>query len=340
MTIKTYDAVIKTIGPVHIGSGKIMKKQDYIYDFYNSTVYMVDGAKLVKFLKNRGLLDTYQQFLRYPSKNPRESGLNYYLESQKIKRAEWNEFIIYSERVYQGKKHGTVRPKPLNDLHLMVRDGQNKVYIPGSSIKGALKTVIASQDNNLNENDVYRKIKISDSEPIDESNLAIYQKIDINKVDKPMPLYRECIDIKTEIKFKITIEDDIYSITEIENKIQKFYENYYNQWLSHFKDTRGGQRFALEGGIPDVLGQNILFLGAGVGFVSKTLHYQIKSREQAKRDSFEVLQKRFRNTYGKMKRIPDNVPVVLKGTINQNHKQSYQQGMCKISFSDLTGGDI
>ena len=39
-----------------------------------------------------------------------------------------------------------------------------------------------------------------------------------------MPLYRECIDVNTQIKFKITIEDNQYSIEDIENCIQDFYK--------------------------------------------------------------------------------------------------------------------
>ena len=76
-------------------------------------------------------------------------------------------------------------------------------------------------------------------------------------------------------------------------------------------------------------------LRAGAGFVSKTTHYQLKSREQAKRDSFDILTKKFRRTYGKMKEMPSNVPVALKGTTNQSLHVSYQQGMCKISFQEL-----
>ncbi|MDU3556314.1 MAG: hypothetical protein E7F69_01645 [Staphylococcus epidermidis] len=68
MTIKNYEVVIKTLGPIHIGSGQVMKKQDYIYDFYNSKVYMINGNKLVKFLKRKNLLYTYQNFLRYHQK--------------------------------------------------------------------------------------------------------------------------------------------------------------------------------------------------------------------------------------------------------------------------------
>ena len=75
------------------------------------------------------------------------------------------------------------------------------------------------------------------------------------------------------------------------NKVSEILQNYYDKWLVGFKETKGGRRFALEGGMPDVLNQNILFLGAGAGFVSKTTHYQLKSREQAKRDSFDILTK-------------------------------------------------
>ena len=47
--------------------------------------------------------------------------------------------------------------------------------------KGAIKTALVSKYNNEKNTDVYSKIKVSDSEPIDERHLAIYQKIDINK---------------------------------------------------------------------------------------------------------------------------------------------------------------
>ena len=50
---KIMKLLLKTLGPVHIGSGQVMKKQDYIYDFYNSKVYMINGNKLVKFLKEK-----------------------------------------------------------------------------------------------------------------------------------------------------------------------------------------------------------------------------------------------------------------------------------------------
>ncbi|NHA35396.1 type III-A CRISPR-associated RAMP protein Csm5 [Staphylococcus schleiferi] len=333
MSIKVYEATIKTVGPVHIGCGQTIRKQDYIYDFHKSKVHIVNGAKLVKFLKNKGLLDSYQEFLRRPPKNPRESGLKNYLDAHRIKQEEWKSFIKFSEHVNQGKKHGSYRPKPLNDIHLMVRDGQNQVYIPGSSVKGALKTAIISKYQNEAQKDIFSKIKVSDSEPIDACHLAVYQKIDINKVEKPMPLYRECIEANTEIRFTLSLEDEVFTIEDIEECIQSFYKNYYNEWLIGFKETNGGRRFSIDGGVPNLIGKNVLYLGAGTGFVSKTTHYQLKNRSQAKKDTFEILKKKFSKTYRKMKEIPSNVPVALKGTINENKKESYQQGMCIISFN-------
>lgn len=103
MTIKTFDAIIQTIGPIHIGSGQVLKKQDYIYDFHKSKVHMINGNQLVKVLKRKNLLNMYQEFLRYPPKNPRENGLKNFLEAHKITQSEWKEFISYSESVNQGK---------------------------------------------------------------------------------------------------------------------------------------------------------------------------------------------------------------------------------------------
>ena len=102
--------------------------------------------------------------------------------------------------------------------------GKIKCIFQNGSIKGAIKIALVSKYDNEKNKDIYSKIKVSDSEPIDESHLAIYQKIDINKSEKPMPLYRVCVDVDTEIKFKLTIEDEIYSINEIEQSIRDFYK--------------------------------------------------------------------------------------------------------------------
>ena len=77
--------------------------------------------------------------MRYPPKNPRENGLKDYLDAQNVKQSEWKAFVSYSEKGQSRQKYGNIRPKPLNDLHLMIRDGQNKVYLPIVQLKALSK---------------------------------------------------------------------------------------------------------------------------------------------------------------------------------------------------------
>ncbi|KIX91211.1 CRISPR-associated protein Csm5 [Staphylococcus microti] len=328
--IKTYGVVIKTIGPVHIGCGETLKKQDYIYDYHESTVHYVDGPKLIKYLKNKGVLDKYLSFMRKPPKgHPREAELKTFLNSVKISKQDWSHFIDFSIPVNQGKKNSSNKSKPLNDITLMIRDGQKSVYIPGSTLKGAIKTALLAIQNNADDKRLYSKLKVSDSLPIENSSLAIYEKIDVNKTDKPMPLYRECIDIGTEINTTITIEDDAFSIKEIEDAIKYFFDNYQKKWLDGFTHSAIARK-VLKETMPNK--NNIVYLGGGPGFVSKTLQYQLYSIDKAKEEIFNVLSRRFKWSYGKFKSIPKNVPIALKVTHNQKEQKWYQQGMCEISF--------
>lgn len=334
MGIEIYEVKLKVLGPVHIGDGSIRTKHEYIYDFYQSTVHVVNKVKLIQHLKDKKLLNKYLVFLKNPPNNPRERTLKFFLEQEKVKKSEWHKFVSFSQRVNQGKKENQKNSKKgLNDIHLMVRDGQNEVYIPGSSLKGALKTMIVAKYNNEDDKTYYSKIKVSDSLPIEENCLSIYQKIDINKKEVGMPLYRECIEVGTEVSFQISIEDQVISIEDLESCIKDFYRNYYEKWLAGFKETYGGRRFAFGGGFPDMAQNNIIYIGGGVGFASKTLHYQQHEYTLAKRESFKVLRSRYKSVYGKMKEIPRNVPVVLKGTVNLAKNEYYQQGMCQISFN-------
>ncbi|MEJ7542101.1 type III-A CRISPR-associated RAMP protein Csm5 [Staphylococcus intermedius] len=334
MGIKTYEVKLKMLGPVHIGDGSIRTKHEYIHDYYQSTVHVVDKVKFIQYLKGKNLLNKYLDFLKNPTKNFRESTLKFFLDQQKVKKSEWHKFVSFSQRVNLGKKENQKNSKKgLNDIHLMVRDGQKKVYIPGSSLKGALKTMIVAKYNNEDDKNYYSKIKVSDSLPIEERYLSIYQKIDINKKDVGMPVYRECIEVGTEVSFQISIEDEVISIESLESCIKDFYHNYYEKWLIGFKETHGGRLFEDGGGFPDTKKHNIIYIGGGVGFASKTLYYQRHNYTIAKQKTFNILKKRHKNPYAKMRRIPRNVPIVLKGTVNLAKNEYYQQGMCQISFN-------
>ncbi len=335
-----YKIILTTLAPLHIGSGSAVKKQEYIYDPRNETVTFIDGAKLTKFLKQRNLLNKYLEYLSAWSS---KADLKRFLFENNVKTYEWNAFESYKEKVYQGKKDGRMGPKskdkPMNDIHTFIRDGRKEIYVPGSSLKGAIRTVLLkSIKEDIKQNKIFGKIKISDSKPISAERLAIYQKIDINKRDNPMPLYRESIKPETTIEFKMIVEDNIISLEDIEQSLKRFYNIYQQQWLQGFVNTDGGKEFfRLEETFKHHTSDEslYLYLGGGVGLVSKSLYYQELPQQQAKQEIFELLSRSFRKTYGKMKAVPDNVPVALKGTVDLAKNVKYQQGLCKIEIQKV-----
>ncbi|WP_240624150.1 RAMP superfamily CRISPR-associated protein [Staphylococcus rostri] len=254
------------------------------------------------------------------------------MDNLNIKKQDWHHFIDYSVPVNQGKKNSENKSKPLNNIDLMVRDGQQSVYIPGSSLKGAIKTALLGIRNNEKDTKWYSKLSVRDSLPINKDSIAIYEKIDVNRKDNPMVVYRECIDVGTEIKTTITIDDDILSINEIETAIKAFFDNYRKKWLDGFNST-AVEREVLNETIPAQ--KNIIYLGGGSGFVSKTLQYQRYSKDDAKYKVFNTLSRRYKKVYGKLKKPPKNVPIALKATHNKNERKWYQQGMCEISFHEI-----
>lgn len=368
MSLKTYTIKLKTIGPVHIGMGETIRKQEYIYEKNASLVHFVDGKKMTKFFNEKGILNA---FLNYISDYKERADLAAFLKDNKIKKEEWKMFVTYSEHVNQGKRHTTGQSiksfesntKPLNDIHKMVRDGQGSVYIPGSSLKGALRTAIQGKrgiiedtiankanrfhhvalenkqiDSKETINEIFKKIKIGDSNSVSDSDIEIYQKIDINKKAKAMPLYRECIKEGTELNFTMTIEDEVLSGYELENIIRVFYKKYWEKWASRFEKTIAGKEIFDSGVLPNDKEARekkaVLFVGGGSGFVSKTLYYQINNEKIAKSNSFKVLKNKFEQFYGKMRTQPNNVPIILKGTVNTSQNRWYQFGACEIQISE------
>lgn len=348
MTIKNYTMTLTTVGPVHIGAGKVMNKPEYIYDPYKALIHIVNPSKLTRYLSKQKKLALFIQYLEEKGKN---ADLKQFLDRQGIRQDQWKEFTTNIERVNQAKgltgnvsNHQTFSRRtsgsyPLNDLHLFVRDGQNMPYVPGSSLKGALRTMILQDiKEDTKSNDFFKSLKVSDSLPIDLKKMVIYQKVDINKASKPMPLYRECIDVNTKIQFQLTLDDEIISIEELKKRITKFYINYWNKWIVGFASTIGGKEFIKNGGIPAVMNAKhkplVVFLGGGAGFASKTLQYQMFPKEKAKEEIFKELKQRYRNVYGKMRSAPNNVPMALKGSVNTSKAKWYQQGACIIEFTE------
>lgn len=149
---KTYKMKLTTLSPIFIGSGEELDKSQYIYDFNSQTVKIVDEKKFSKFLINKNLIDVYSNDLL--SKNIRD--LKHWLESRQLSL----NLPIFSNTIRckdlkkiqrNGKEKRVVSLKSLNKVMTCIKNSEGQAYIPGSSIKGAIRTAFCAYFVNKNK---------------------------------------------------------------------------------------------------------------------------------------------------------------------------------------------
>lgn len=161
---------IEAISPIHIGSGDgALSRYQYLYDRQKQNVYFLNEKKWAAFLAKKNLMDKFADYARQVGGSPQPSAVDYtalsrkfggsrsnqnkpahnassalnayeWLLAQGIKSEEIGAFVDArakaSENTMKGEK-GT-----LNDVFRTICQPDGIPYIPGSSIKGALRTGI------------------------------------------------------------------------------------------------------------------------------------------------------------------------------------------------------
>ena len=139
-----------TLSPVFIGSGKELNKKEYIYDRNNSSVQLVDFRKLYEGLQSRRLLDAFEAYLmedadannpdnrnqRRQQRGNRE--LIDFLRDNRVPEAAYKTWYMGSVKVADK----SMNLRSAKSVQMFMRDAQNRPYIPGSSFKGMLRTIL------------------------------------------------------------------------------------------------------------------------------------------------------------------------------------------------------
>ena len=126
LSCRAYDLV--TVAPVHVGSGEIRRANEYLYDKVHSMAYFLDETRWIAFLDKRQLMELFRgknlwDWLRAQGVQPRE------MEALAVRRARAERSVILDKG-------------SLNDVHLQMALSDGRPYVPGSTIKGALRTGI------------------------------------------------------------------------------------------------------------------------------------------------------------------------------------------------------
>lgn len=130
--LSTYKIVLETKAPLYIGSGKLMGKKEYIYNREQKEVFVPDIMKMYRGLRKKRLDSAYEKFLL----DSREKDLYIWLKNHNVSVKEYKEWENYS---YDSTN--IVFDKNARDVSLFVKDPYGNPYIPGSSLKGALRTI-------------------------------------------------------------------------------------------------------------------------------------------------------------------------------------------------------
>ena len=331
---RTFQFSLLAMAPIHIGNGEKYTSREFIYE--NGYFYFPDMGKFYNRMVEKDYDQKFERFLQETKPSPRNNRLISFLEDNRISDRNFGGYRIIETKLETNNNY--LRGGALNQVSKFIRDSFGNPYIPGSSLKGAIRTILMNtnpdwnnknvvQDEKENKSlipwgakkgqdydDLFNAIRVSDSKPFSNDRLILVQKWD-HKAKPPraksIPLYREAIVPSTKINFTITTTTKEAGILmeELGQRAQAFYKEYKNFFLSDFPENKIQPNL-----------QYPIYLGAGSGAWTKTIFKQANG----------ILQERYQNS--KTTRMVEKG--VLKLTKAPMERVKTTQGPRKLIMND------
>ena len=331
---RTFQFSLLAMAPIHTGSGDKYTSREFIYE--DGYFYFPDMGKFYNRMVEKGYDQKFERFLQETKPSPRNNRLISFLEDNRISDRNFGGYRIIETKLETNNNY--LRGGALNQVSKFIRDSFGNPYIPGSSLKGAIRTILMNtnpdwnnknvvQDEKENKSlipwgakkgqdydDLFNAIRVSDSKPFSNDRLILVQKWD-HKAKPPraksIPLYREAIVPSTKINFTITTttKEAGILIEELGKRAQAFYKAYKNFFLSDFPENKIQPNL-----------QYPIYLGAGSGAWTKTIFKQANG----------ILQERYQNS--KTTRMVEKG--VLKLTKAPMERVKTTQGPRKLIMND------
>ena len=358
--LEVYDLTLEVKSPLFIGSGADIQKFEYILS--GNTVSFIDNDKLFALLIKTGKIDAYEKFIL-------SSSSNYNMYAFLKNSCGYTEAQIDSVCRYRVSAGDAMdRDHSLKEIKGFMRNNAGKAYVPGSSIKGAIRTCMLADmilksgrkgskeeladrravipegrylntlSNKVDKatgirkddpvNSIMRGISVSDSEIIPDSDMILIQKIDVNVEGDGKPLNLVREAVKPGAKIRFRLTLDT-SILKGKISAGSILKNIDD--FDEFYYNNFIMKFDEVPGEVHVPLKNSLILGGGSGFFSKTLDYEYLSFDDALELVTDIMKSGFRNHKHENDIRKGISPHTLKYTKYKGGL--YQMGICEVSIS-------
>lgn len=180
--LKTYKIVLTVKSPVFIGAGVSIEKKEYVFDTLRKKVKIPHLHKMFLGLKKMGRLKQYEEYML----DGRDDLIRFFSKAG-IAQATYDTWMKYEldagDAVFEDRSK--------KEIHLFTKDAMGLPFIPGSSLKGALRTAILNQYffENEPERSKYEKI-LNDVDISNQRNKLLGEEAKSIETDAFMKLNR------------------------------------------------------------------------------------------------------------------------------------------------------
>lgn len=355
--LQCYDLTLTVKTPMHIGNGKSVLPDGYLFDPRSRKVTMLNTNRLVQQIVETDSVDRYESFVLGKDRN-----LYRFLKQQ----CGWTQKQIDDVAQYtMDASDALCEHLSLKKIFLFTRNAQGQAYVPGSSIKGALRTVWLQRQirqeadwqrelernripegkymNTLNRgnqryagantgnllNSLFRGVSITDSQPIPDTQMMLASKFDAdtNGNVRAIDICRECIQPGTQIHMKLVLDRSVLknelSADDLLESIREYDDYYQKHYAAHFRLPQ--QAVSQQGENP------CIFLGGGAGFFAKNLIYPYLGDAKALQTVMGSMTRRFRRHHHERDAALGISPHTMKYT---RYRQSlYEMGICEVTLT-------
>ena len=148
--LKHYKAVIETKAPVFIGDGTKIGKKEFIYLGRDKKVLVPDMNKFFEYLQSENLESSYTRYMLSPG----NEDLGRWLLGQRVDKKEYKKFIKYTldagdvflDTGGSGKNNYGNSQAKAKEISCFMKDASGDPYVPGSSIKGMIRTAVLAHE--------------------------------------------------------------------------------------------------------------------------------------------------------------------------------------------------